>query len=151
MAVTAIKSPEVQRADGDSLAVATYPRSGHLKMRRFAFAQGAAAGDANSTQALIYIPRGLRYVVSFEVVWSAFGASRVLDLGYAAYTKTDGTAVAAAAAGIKDDLDVSAAGTARYFLNTEFSSTGKGILITGLVAGGTIPANATISGCLLYE
>lgn len=114
------------------------------------FTQSAAAGDATSTQALTVMPAGKHKVLSIVLVTSAFGSSRVLDVGYEAHTKTDGTtAVTASANAFKDDLDVSSAATTRIEINKAMDSI-SGYVINSTVAGGTIPAGATITGYVTY-
>jgi hypothetical protein len=127
---------------------------GRLRVKRFDFTQGAAAGDATSTQSLIKIPPGKVnvHLALSRIAFSAFGASRVLDIGYTAYTNPDGTAVAADADGIANDIDVSSAGNANPTGIVggdeiiQFNSK-EGVTIYATVAGGTIPAAATLDGC----
>jgi hypothetical protein len=112
------------------------------------------AGDATSVQRLQFIPPGMyRFKRDLSFVrFSAFGAARVLDIGWEAYVDKDGTAVAASAAGLNNDIDVSAAGganigTALTVGYKDFESR-DGVWISSTVAGGTIPAAATIDGHL---
>ena len=79
---------------------------------------------------------------------SAFGSSRVLDVGYEAYTQIDGTAVVTSATAFHDDLDVASQGARMTWFNTALDSK-SGIVIKATVAGGTIPAAATLSGYFL--
>lgn len=121
----------------------------------FTFTQGAAAGDIGSTMKLAFLEGG-RFVIlpklSF-IDWSAFGAARLLDVGLAAYQDETDTTVAAQPNLFDDDVDVSAAGRAalgsdvlaltggRYLVKTR-----GGASIIATVAGGTIPAGATLTG-----
>ena len=128
-------------------------------MQPFTFTQGAAAGDANSLQYLWQFPPGR--IVFFPKLsfyqWAAFGASRVLDIGHAAYTNESGTTVAASANRFDDNVDVSSAGSALMGSDQviadapgiEFVST-SGVDIYATVTGGTIPAGTVISGYLVY-
>jgi hypothetical protein len=110
------------------------------------------AGDATSEQKLVKIPAGIfRFHRTLSnIFFSAFGAARVLDIGWLAYVDKNGTAVAASANGLNDNIDVSAAGTAIIGLAIavgykDFESR-DGVWITSTVAGGTIPAGATLDG-----
>lgn len=129
------------------------------KIARFNFTQSAAAGDIASTQKLLFLPPGRIIVfpkLSF-IQWTAFGAARVLDIGYAAYTGEDGVAVGALANAFDDDIDVSAAGGAAMGSDLTvgtgmlwtFKSSG-GVTLLSTVAGGTIPAAATLKGYVTY-
>lgn len=155
MAVTAENSTQI---DNESATPPVKNDScddrGRLRVKRFDFTQGAAAGDATSTQALIKIPPGkvnLHLALS-RIAFSAFGAARVLDIGHTGFTNPDGTAVAADADALANDIDVSAAGNANitgvvggdeiFQINSK-----DGTTIQATVAGGTIPAGATLDGC----
>lgn len=128
-----------------------------IKFVPFTFTQGAAAGDATSTAQLAFLEGG-RFVVlpklSF-IDWSAFGAARVLDIGLSAYTDEDGNTVAAAPTAFDEDIDVSAAGRAAMGSDIAAVTGGRflvksrsGVTIVATVAGGTIPAGATLTGYL---
>jgi hypothetical protein len=112
------------------------------------------AGDATSVQKLQFIPPGMyRFHRDLSFIrFSAFGAARVLDIGWEAYVDKDGTAVAASAAGLNNDIDVSAAGGAVIGIALtvgyrDFESR-DGLWISSTIAGGTIPAAATLDGFL---
>lgn len=130
---------------------------GRLRYARFNFTQGAAAGDANSTQRLVKLPAGkVRVLLAMSrVANSAFGASRVLNLGWEAHNLPDGTAVAASANGLDASQDVSGAGayaptgTVGGDETYEFTS-GDGVVLVSQVTGGTIPAAATLNGYICY-
>lgn len=158
MAVTTQKSDQIT-------ALTTYPIvnaeqadvGGKVRTRRFTHTQ-SGAGDATSTVELVQLPAGrVRVLLDQSVIAnSAFGASRVLDIGYAAYTDFSGTTVAASANGIKNDLDVSAAAT-----NTMAGAAGAeptlafnsktGVTLYCTVAGGTIPDGATLKGYVQFQ
>jgi len=162
MAVTTEKSTQVTQME------ATPPTKldatelvGKLRIARFDFTQGSAAGDATSTMDLVKIPPGktVRIFKSMSrIIVSAFGAARLLDIGHTGYTNLDGTAVAAAADVFMDGQDVSAAALIRCGLGTNaftaedaFAINAKeAVVIQAVVAGGTIPAAATINGYLVY-
>jgi len=153
MAVTNENSLQIGRILAGAIKNLTTDLMGRMRKMRFDFTQGAAAGDATSTMSLIILPPGRNriYLRDCIVAFSAFGAARVLDIGYAAYTDRDGNAVAAAPAAFVNDLDVSSAGTSSFagvvggeesFLFENRDS----VTIIGTVAGGTIPAAATLNG-----
>lgn len=164
MAVTNESSPEYKdvtdpRTNGG--VDAKYFRD--LQYVPFNFTQGAAAGDATSTMTLLALQKG-RYVLfpKLSIIrWSAFGASRVLDIGITAHTDEAGAAVAVSAARFDDDIDVSSAGSAAMgsdlaaadfsgvYLNIGGVSNTDGAAIVATVAGGTIPAAATLTGYLV--
>lgn len=133
---------------------------GKLRLYNFHFTQGAAAGDATSTQRLIKLPAGkVRLIGPLSyVIPSAFGAARVLDIGWEAYRDKLGVAVAASANGVNDDIDVSAAVLARLGVTaagvpkladgTKLFESSAGVVLFSTVAGGTIPAGATLQGVL---
>jgi hypothetical protein len=117
------------------------------------YTQGATPGDATSTQGLVILPPGrLRFLALF-LNNSAFGASRTLDIGWLANTEPDGTAIAADPNGLVAAKDVSAALFAWGFnVLTAFAELNARdpVSIVSTVAGGTIPAAATLKGYLAY-
>ena len=131
----------------------------NVRIERFEFTQSAAAGDATSTMTLGQLPPGrcVFFPKMSWLSWDAFGASRVLDIGHAAYTGEDGVAVVAATNKWDDNIDVSSAGGAAMgsdlviadAAGTEFKSA-AGVNIVANVAGGTIPAGTKIFGYLAY-
>jgi hypothetical protein len=161
MAVTTLKSTQLTTIDaGKKLDAADY--AGSLMPLNFDFTQ-TPVGDAASTVELVRIPPG-KYILlgwlSF-IAADAFGAARVLDIGWNAYIDgADGTTVvAASAAGINNDIDVSgatntvglglalAAGLGRRKL---FNSR-NGVTIIATVAGGTIPDLTKINGTIMVS
>jgi len=128
----------------------------------FNFVQGAAAGDDGSSATLLYLQRG-RYVIlpklSF-IQWSAFGASRVTDIGFSAHTDEAGATVAAALTRMDENIDMSSAGSAAMgsdaviadaagiYLNIGGSTNTDGVSVVASVTGGTIPAAAVLRGYL---
>lgn len=128
-----------------------------VRFAYFTFTQGAAAGDAASTVGLAKIPAGRKVVLPHlsRLKRSAFGAARVLDIGHTGWTKKDGAAQAAAADVLLDGLDVSGAGAAVMGTGTNaverlVIESKAGTTIQAVVAGGTIPAAATLEGYIAY-
>ena len=140
-----IATPPVKNASYDEFA----------KQRTYYFTHTqVGAGDANSLVNLVKIPAGKYRLLKTEsrFVCSAFGAARTLDIGYLAYTKSDGTAVVASIDTILDGADVSAAanlGAGTNALGTDPSmilDSRDGITIQAKVLGDTIPDGATLKG-----
>lgn len=157
MSTTAQKSTQLTNPDTlPEVKNYVYDVGGKIRIRYFDFTQ-SGAGDANSTVDLVAIEAGrVRILPALSrIKYSAFGASRTLDIGHTGYTKHDGTAVSAAADKIVDGLDVSSAGNAALGSGTnavpEFAfETKDGTTIQAKVAGGTIPDAATLSGWIAY-
>ncbi len=146
MAVVNVPSPEINLIERVTVGYLSPTQSGgRVGMVTWNHAQGATAGDATSVQRLQKLPAGKILLVRCAVIFSAFGSSRVLDVGYEAHTTTAGAAVSAAAEGIYADIDVSAAGTKDTPLALPFDSA-DGVVLFSTVAGGTIPTTATIKG-----
>ena len=110
------------------------------------------AGDANSTINLVRLPAGRIRILQdgTRLYHSAYGSSRVLDVGWLAYTAFDGADVAADPDGLASKLNVSGAGNKTL---DEFSGmpwieldSADGIVIRARVTGGSIPNNATLNG-----
>lgn len=139
------------------LNVATHEWHGRVRQAYFNFTQGAAAGDANSTAQLIYLPnRPVRLLMADSWVYhSAFGAARLLDIGWAAYEDKDGNQVAEDLDGLAAGLDVAAAGTKTPQgvvggAETKVFLSKGGVWIMAQVRGGTIPAGAQLEGVFKY-
>lgn len=144
----------------DTTGITKLPITANAEKRcqSFSFTQGAAAGDAGSTMILHTFPPGrVRLFASSRIAWSAFGAGRVLDVGYGKFTGPDAVDVAAAPTALDDDINVAAAGKADLFSDATpnsgmwieiVSRTPWSVIAT--VAGGTIPAGATLAGWLDY-
>lgn len=162
MAVTTEKSTQVTNMEAmPPVKLAAGELHGRIRIARFTFTQGAAAGDANSTADLVKLPPGKNITLLknlSRVTCSALGAARVLDIGHTGYTNIDGTVVAAAADVLLDGGDVSAAatlamgaGTNALTANDAFVFDNKtGVTLQGKVTGGTIPAGATLHGYFAY-
>jgi hypothetical protein len=115
-------------------------------------------GDINSTIALLDVPAGKYLYIGYLslVTNSAFGAARLLDIGWDAYTQEDGTAVAASGNGIHSAADVSAAGS---FIPLSgigvtktklFDSRGPGVRIRAKVTGAALPAGTTVNMVMIF-
>ncbi|WP_435310647.1 hypothetical protein [Primorskyibacter sedentarius] len=160
MAVTNEKSTQLNNVDAaPPVANPAYNDGGRLRVKFFDFTQGAAAGDAGSTVDLVKLPAGKCRVLgalSF-IEWSAFGASRVLDIGYTAHTDTDGATVAANAVALDNDINVASAGSAAMGSDAAVNlgkslelNSKSGVTIQAACAGGTIPAGARLVGYVVY-
>lgn len=125
------------------------------------FSHTSPGGAASDTIELVKLPAGDTRIFKTlcTVNCSAFGASRVLDVGYRAHTKyTDNSSVAESVDTIADGLDVSAAatktmGNATNALGADptlFLQPKDRVTIFGTVTGGTIPASATLNGFIVY-
>lgn len=151
MAVTHELSTQAAIAADPTLGKINPTESGVLRIARFTFTQGAAAGDATSTATLVRMPAGRVRILGAlsEVRFSAFGASRLLDVGRPAVVDITGETVAASTNGLADDINVASAGRAALVGEMGVDTPG-GFPIVATVAGGTIPAAATLSGYIAY-
>lgn len=159
MAVVNTYSDQLQAVDEDAPTSKVYPDewSGKLRIAHFTLTQ-VTAGDATSVAYLVKLPAGrVRILLDKSVIAnSAFGTSRTLDIGYGDYTAKDGTTTSGDADAFKADLDVSAAAAAASLAQaagadpTVLFETRDGLMIQAAVAGGTIPAAATLKGYIVY-
>jgi hypothetical protein len=132
--------------------------SAKVRVKRFDFTQ-SGVGDIGSTIDLVRLPPGkLRLLGDLSIcAVSALGSSRTLAIGWTAYTGSDGVAVNASAAGLNAATSVASAavlqvGTAAVLGGDQtklFDSAG-GVLIQAVLAGGTIPDGATITGYVAF-
>jgi hypothetical protein len=85
--------------------------NGKMRFFEFDYTQ-SGAGSIGDDVRLIKLPAGkVRVVLPLSrIAHSAYGAARTADLGWHAYTGSDGTAVAADPNGLDDGVDISAAG-----------------------------------------
>lgn len=138
----------------------SYPVDDHAKLRFQYFTVPAVtvAGDADSIARLCILPPGRVRVLPnhSRISTSAFGASRTLDLGHAAYQKRDDADPTLLEAinytAFITDMDISAIVNAAAFstaLKYDLYSKG-GVEILARVQGGTWPIGGTISGLLAY-
>jgi len=156
MAVTNESSDILTKAESSTRQLNDNTKSrAHLLLERFEFTQGAAAGDATSTIRVCKLPARARYLAAYSWVrFSAFGASRVLSLGWEAYKNPKtGETIALDVDGLGSALDVSSAGTALMSALTnavddkEFVNE---VVLAFQCTGGTIPAGATLKGQIAY-
>lgn len=124
----------------------------HALVIPYEITQGVAAGDANSTLEVAKLPAGSRVIhTASRVIFSAFGASRVLSFGHRAYIDKDGTLVAEDLTDMGTALDVSSAGSAYLssLTSAPMSKLFEGeVVMVFQCTGGTIPAGATVRGHL---
>lgn len=159
MAVTAQKSIQVGKMEATPLdALKPDELHGRIRLAYFTFTQ-SGAGDANSIIDLVKLPPNSRLLKNVSRIGhSAFGAARLLDIGYEAYNKQDGSTVAASVDTIQDGLDVAAA-AANVALgvgtNADDSPTidfdnRDFVVIQAKVLVDTIPDGATLEGYFEY-
>lgn len=157
MAVTNERSAQLTKMEAIPRgSLGTDEWHGRLRPAQFDHTQ-SVAGDANSTVGFVRLPAGRVRLFLFlsRIAHSAFGASRVLDLGWEAYKDRQNKDVAADADGLDVGQDVSGAasynpvGTVGGGESMLFESA-DGVVIAATVRGGTIPLNATLNGHLFY-
>lgn len=159
MPITNQKSTQVANRDKNPpVQNKPYDIGGKVRIVKFDFTQ-SGVGDIGSTADLCKIPAGTGLIIKTlsRLKWSAFGVSRTLSIGHTGFTKSNGTTVAAAPDVIETSRDVSAAG--QSFLGVganaapsefiEYDSQDE-ITIRAIVAGGTIPDGATLTGWIAY-
>lgn len=162
MAVTTENSDQIDNQEASPpVRLNTNELGGRLRIARFTFTQGAAAGDANSTVDLVKLPPGKTISILKDLCkinHSAFGAGRTLDIGYVAHTDNDGDAVAADVDALLDGADVSAAGnlpmgtgTGAVGTNNVLTlNTRSAVDIQAICLGDTLPVGATLNGYIVY-
>lgn len=162
MAVTTENSDQINNMEAlPQVKLNSNELGGRLRIAYFDSTQGAAAGDANSLVNLVKIQPGksVRILKNLSrIACSAFGASRLLDIGHTAYTNLDGSAVSAAIDVLLDGADVSAiaehamgVGTnALTVANTFVINAKEAVTIQAKVLADTIPAGATLAGYIVY-
>ena len=112
MAVTTQKSTEYTNATSTPVVQnAVHDYHGRVRIAYFTHDQDGA-GDAGSSVALCSLPAGkVRVLLASSSAYCNWTTgSATLDLGWDAYTNTDGNAVAADIDGLVDGLDVDTAG-----------------------------------------
>jgi|TARA_R110000822_G_scaffold47390_5_gene125724 hypothetical protein len=120
---------------------------------RIAYAMYEAASLAIGTIEMFNLPDGAR-ILSGELVHDALGGSTTLSVGHAAYTDSDGTAVALdvdeykAAAASTSITTVACAATSALGKNSVVDANQTGIPITVVLAGAA--ATGTIELTMLY-
>ena len=157
MAVTTQKSTEYTNATSTPVVQnAVHDYHGRVRIAFFTHDQDGA-GDAGSSVALCSLPAGkVRVLLSSSNAycnWTTGGAT--LDLGWDAYTNTDGNAVAADADGLVDGLNVETAGYQNFGANT--TATGgtylfesQGGVVIRATSPGAIAAGDDLVGYIMY-
>lgn len=151
MPVTTQASPQAKAVtDKDAARLEGFDGAGKLRAAYFLFTQ-SGQGDANSTADLVWLPAGRLRIYGHlsRINWDALGASRTAQVGYGAYTKPDGTAVAAAPTGLLAATAAAAAGGAALTPVLLIEST-KPVLIQALIAAGTLDDTKKLEGCIVY-
>lgn len=151
MAVTTENSTQIANGLAEPKVLnPSYDDVGRVRVKRFNFTQGAAAGDAGSIANLVKMQGGRpRTILAVYIAWSALGAARTLDVGHDGYTNAAGAAVAADPDAFVADIDASAAGAQLIQVNqvldakTDFN-------VTAQVNDATLPAADTFDGYVLY-
>ena len=149
MAVTTQKSTEYTNATSSPVVQnAVHDYHGRVRIAYFTHDQDGA-GDATSSVALCALPAGKVRVLlassSAYVNWTT--GSATLDLGWDAYTNTDGTAVPADPDGLVNGLNVDTAGYQTFGAGT--AATGGTYLFEsqgGVVLRATSQDQALASG-----
>jgi hypothetical protein len=124
---------------------------GKLRVYRFTFTQ-SGVGSAGSIARLVRLPAGKINVIGglSRVKYSALGTSRTLAIGWAQYRDKTGAIITTSSGGIDAAFAAATAGNATLgsalsdFTKTFESS--SGVTLIGTIAGGTIPAAATLAG-----
>ena len=165
--MTQEKSTQIQNLEAQPpIGIPTTDWKGVKRIMRFTFTQGAASGPVGSTAELVRLPAGNVRVLLDECFMhrTAFGTSplRTLDIGWQAYSKPVGTAVDADADAFVDGLNVGSAGEGLWGASSQGSGSGaeadksflieskSGVTIQATVGGGSIPANAELTGYVTY-
>lgn len=157
MAVTNQKSTQVANADAVPVVRNhAVDVTGKLRVAYFNSAQ-SGAGDAGSDVELVRLPAGRIRIMHdlCRFANSAFGASRTLNVGMAAYTGIDGEAVAADTSALVSAQSVASAGAfkgseADDIATATLITSQGGVSVMATVAGGTIPDGATLDGYIVF-
>ena len=158
MAVTTQKSTEYTNATANPVVQnAVHDYHGRVRIAYFTHDQDGA-GDAGSSVALCSLPAGkVRVLLSSSNAYCNWTTgSATLDLGWDAYTNTDGDAVAADADGLVNGLDVDTAGYQNFGSGTTatggtylFESQG-GVVIRATSQDTAIAAGDDLVGYIMY-
>jgi len=157
MAILALVSDQLTNAAAKPVVMnRTIDMLGKLRFAYFS-KTGVAAGDDGTNCDLVLLPKGNIRVLGAlsRVAFSAFGASRVLDLGHRAYDKIDGVSEAVALAAFDNDIDISAAGAAAIgnalsYEDSYVLTSKNGVMVCALVTGGTWPIGGIIRGYIAF-
>jgi hypothetical protein len=137
-----------------------------IRFLQFDCLQGSAAGDSGSSFILGVVPAFAKILPAASFVYaSAYGASRVLALGFMAYDTYSSGQIATVSAVTNQFIDAGDISSAGYVTfgtgagasKTPFSFTlndglfnNTGIVLKAIVTGGTIPASATLTACVAF-
>ena len=158
MAVTTQKSTEYTNATANPVVQnAVHDYHGRVRIAYFTHDQDGA-GDATSSVALCALPAGKVRVLlassSAYVNWTT--GSATLDLGWDAYTNTDGDTVAADPDGLVNGLDVDTAGYQTFGAGTTatggtqlFESQG-GVVLRATSQDQALAAGDDLVGYIMY-
>ena len=158
MAVTTQKSTEYTNATSTPVVQnAVHDYHGRVRIAYFTCDQDGA-GDATSSVALCSLPAGkVRVLLSSSnayVNWTT--GSATLDLGWDAYTNTDGTAVTADPDGLVNGLNVDTAGYQNFGAGTTatggthlFESQG-GVILRATSQDTAIASGDDLVGYMMY-
>lgn len=126
--------------------------NGKLRFFEFDYTQDGIATIAD-TMAAIKLPAGkVRLVLPLSrIAFSAGGASSTMDLGWEAYTGSDGVAVAADPNGLDDGVDTSSAGSVNPAgtvggAETYLFDSRDGVVITTQINDTAFPDAGTLKG-----
>ena len=157
MAVTSQKSTEYTNATSSPVVQnAVHDYHGRVRIAYFTHDQDGA-GDAGSSVALCSLPAGkVRVLLASSSAYCNWTTgSATLDLGWDAYTNTDGNAVAADIDGLVDGLDVDTAGYQTFGAGT--TATGgtylfesQGGVVIRATSPGAIAAGDDLVGYIMY-
>jgi hypothetical protein len=143
-------------------------KQSNVRGKIFSYTQAATGTDGDLVY-LCRLPAGSRILLPLSYIYvSAWSASTVLDVGWAAYVDPTGAAVVADPDGLIDGLDISNAAVMLYFgqvttvgttntliqipaalIHREFNSRSD-VEITATIAGAAPLAAATIDGFIAY-
>ena len=158
MAVTTQKSTEYTNATSSPVVQnAVHDYHGRVRIAYFTHDQDGA-GDAGSSVALCSLPAGkVRVLLSSSNAYvNGTTGAATLDLGWDAYTNTDGNAVAADIDGLVDGLDVDTAGYQNFGADqtatggTYTFETQGGVVIRATSQDTAIAAGDDLVGYILY-
>ena len=157
MAVTTQKSTEYTNATSSPVVQnAVHDYHGRVRIAYFTHDQDGA-GDAGSSVALCSLPAGkVRVLLSSSNAYvNGTTGAATLDLGWDAYTNTDGNAVAADIDGLVDGLDVDTAGYQNFGAGTTASGgtylfESQGGVIIRATSPGAIVSGDDLVGYIMY-
>lgn len=122
---------------------------GRVRVKAFDFEQ-SGSGSAGDLVLLASMDAGKSRILQAVLTNSAFGSGRTLDLGHQGYVPLVGSSnVAPDPDAFSDGLDVSAAATNVIHINKVVAAK-DAFVLTAQINDGTIPANAKLSGYIMY-